>query len=462
MPPINVKNSGTYKEASEVYVKDNGSWKEAQEVWAYDNGQWKLVHSAGVRININRSNNYNSLTGVYYSNTFTTGSDSSKTNPTGWHFVSVPYGATHLDFFMCGGGGSGGTAPQGASSLWIGTGGAAAPVLYGTLTVNTSWSTSSFNPKIGIKVGTGGSGRNSLGEGRSGTYSEIYRATSSNTILSSEQAFLQCPGGAGGRRGDGKHKRIMYQPGTFDVWFPIGATGDYQTLSWADDPSSSFNSPLNEETTAEDNGYYYIPSNRPDRTWLQLPARDMSLDNRYGYLKKTGGASTEVAEEDADSTSNSDNLHKRVLVWTQDAGWQFRYHSAYNTFVCTAGGSISDSGMPFYPDYIFTDASTNDAFDGFELGSVIAAPPKRATGYAGSFRGETDSSGVPQLENFSRTSGAQGTGTSLTGWSGDTPIRRGGRNGMDYGSGGDAGASYNNGSEQGTDGVVQVKFRTET
>lgn len=39
-----VKDSGTFRTASEIYVKDSGTWREADIVYKKDGGTWQIVH----------------------------------------------------------------------------------------------------------------------------------------------------------------------------------------------------------------------------------------------------------------------------------------------------------------------------------------------------------------------------------------------------------------------------------
>jgi len=173
----------------------------------------------------------------------------------------------------------------------------------------------------------------------------------------------------------------------------------------------------------------------------------------------TGSIATQgdkkCAEEEADSVhSNTQRQgHLRNLVWTQNTGWEFRYYDN--------GAFSTGYDLPLDPGdgtAAFDDTSTASPYAGFEFSIILPEPPERATGYAGTFRGETNSVGVPQNETFTRTTGALGTGTSLTGWSGTAPERTGGSNGSNYGTGGDGTGAYSASGNLGTSGIIQLKF----
>jgi hypothetical protein len=443
MPPINVKDSGTFKEASSVYVKDNGSWKEAQEVWAYDNGQWKLVHSAGLRISINTSTGYNSFTGITYGSNMTfTGTYQNSGDE---HIVSVPSNALYLDFFMCGGGGGHGGAPSGSTDAWVGSGGGAAPILYGTVKIDQV-ATPSY---LSLRVGRRGYGVNTAGEGAPGDGSSILVLNNNY----SGRVIIQSPGGAPGRAADGKHKRALYQHGYIQVEVPVTlTTSGFNRFNYVDSAAnvSSITTPttgLASKTTVTDSTF---GSN--SRASIMIPIWYNGLQGTVNGLT-SGLTSTVISNEDvADSSGTSGDPHKRNLVWAENSAWKFRqYPPSTNQF------SVSSTvpPVPLYPDNVFTDSATSGYAEDFQMGMVLAEPAERATGYAGTFRGETNASGVPQNQTFTRTSGAQGTGTSCTGWSGGTPVRRGASNGSDYGKGADTGTLLS-----ATGGIVQIRFRS--
>jgi len=462
MPPVHVKNNGAIKQASQVYVKDGGVWKEAQTVHVYENGQWKLVHSAGIQINT--STGYNSHTGITYTHTLTTPYSSSSDVQT----VSVPSNALYMDFFMCGGGGSGGTPPSTATSNWIGSGGGAAPILYGTTTIDPNRRPSTLKCRVGKRA----TGRQSNGEGLAGGLSRI-GATDTDTYGQIGELIV-CPGGAPGRPGDGEHNRALYQPGDMRVMVPI--VGQYadsngnnfsgpSPVSYANNQWSSgdSNTGLAEGTTV--NSSTYLGSNGTHAR-VGFPRTAMTLlPDSGGFLRASNGGGSVIYDDLCDLDSDRDGIaasnfhaHGRVLMWMENSEWKYREKQGSNSVYI----STTVPPVPLYPDDVFTDSSTgSNFFNGFEVGVILAEPSERATGYAGTFRGEANASGAPQNQTFSRTTGALGSGTSLTGWSGDTPVRKGVSNTTDYGHGSDAGTSYSGGSgTNSTDGIIQIRFRS--
>lgn len=464
MPPIHVKDSGTIKQVSNVYVKDSGTWKQAIEVWNYSNGSWSKTYALGDGISIS-SSGYNSLTGITYTttlNTATTAAQRNGTDPP--RLVSVPTNATYVDFFVCGGGGAGGSAPQNASSEWIGSGGAGAPIIYGRLPIDPN----DRPTHLECWVGEGASGRDTDGQGYLGRESALWWYTQgSNT-----QMVLESPGGMGGRPGDGQHKRIMYQAGIFELLIPISYPGTaynfvyWQGVSPDSVASNTSTAELGRSSTTTVDGAKPTTS-ETDHTAkkLVIPGPEFGLrsrsDGNYNmylsqYVTGSNYGDLKCAEEEADSVhSNTGRLgHERNLVWVQNTGWKFRYYS--NSTFATGFDLPLDTNNSGTTS--FNDTSSSSPYAGFAFSLMLPEPPERATGYAGTFRGETDSTGVPQNESFSRTSGALGTGTSLTGWSGTAPERLGGSNGTNYGKGGDGRGSYSATGNGGTDGIIQLKF----
>lgn len=49
---LHINDSGTWKQANNVFVKDSGVWKESEEVWIKTNGVWERVHLRVVRLTI--------------------------------------------------------------------------------------------------------------------------------------------------------------------------------------------------------------------------------------------------------------------------------------------------------------------------------------------------------------------------------------------------------------------------
>ncbi len=66
-----VKDSGTFRTASEIYVKDSGTWREADIVYKKDAGTWRIVHPetggitpTNVIANFDRETNGTTVTGT--------------------------------------------------------------------------------------------------------------------------------------------------------------------------------------------------------------------------------------------------------------------------------------------------------------------------------------------------------------------------------------------------------------
>jgi hypothetical protein len=49
---INVKSSGVWTQANNIFVKDAGAWKQAGEVWVKNAGIWKRAHLRVINLDI--------------------------------------------------------------------------------------------------------------------------------------------------------------------------------------------------------------------------------------------------------------------------------------------------------------------------------------------------------------------------------------------------------------------------
>ena len=408
MPPIHVKNSGTIKEASQVYVKDSGSWKEAQEVYVRQNGAWKLVHTAGYKVNT--STGYTSITGLTYDEvlTNTTSQDHVTTN------VTIPAGTTSIDYILIGSGGAGGRVPNGNTNLWVGSGGCAAPILIGRTAFTHYGGVQTLTCNVAGQTASG----DADGHGKPGQRSQIYYG----------QSYIESPGGFGGRAGDGKHGRPMYM-GDTRVQPELKQSATANRFDYVDiNTSTSF-----VDTTRK----VFIPH-----------YQDMMLDDHVIYYSSAPLIST-TDEADFDA-------HPAATVWRNDTEWALREY-ANNSY--TSYGDV----LPYHPD----DKYQHTTLSNFSFSLIAPAPPERGTGYAGTFRGETNSNGVIQNQSFSRTAGANGTGSTLTSWANGAPTRKGSSNGTEYGKGGDAVPNTHSGATTdqrtagtGTGGLIMLKFNS--
>lgn len=407
MPPIHVKNSGIIKEASEVYVKDNGSWKEAQEVYVRQNGVWQLVHTSGYEINT--STGYTSITGLTYDEvlTNTTSQDHIDTN------VTIPAGTTSIDYIIIGSGGAGGRLPSATADEWVGSGGCAAPILIGRVDFTHYGGTQILECSVGGQA----IGYATDGTGIPGMYSRIkYGST-----------YIESPGGFGGFPGNGQHGRPMYM-GQIKVLPELKNTGTSSSFNYLDITTSTS----------------FVDTTRT--VWVP----------RYSNIVLQDGT---IYSSSASSPSTDETLldtgYFAATVWRQDTEWAMRVYS---------GGTYTSYGsaLPYHPD----DKYQHTSLSNFSFSVIAPSPPQRATGYAGTFRGETNANGVIQNQSFSRTSGANGSGTSLTSWANGEPVRKGASNGTDYGKGGSAVTAYNSltsaqlDAVRSTGGLIMLKFNS--
>ena len=441
--PINIKDSGTYKVPTNVYVKDSGSWKEAIEVFVNDGGTWKSVHTTG--FDINASTGYNSITGITYTDVYT--HDGTTTN-SNYYYKQLNTNYTSVDYFLVGSGGGGGAPANGASNAWIGGGGNAGMVMFGRIPISFDTTTSTRYLIIEVPatppghVGTTGFGRN----GRRAAISMV----TSNTTTSQNPLFrVEAPGGLGGHPGDGTHGRSMYYDNGllcsfigFSTASPLFAP-DFMNVGPSDD--------------------LFGPNATYERRFHYPVLARYSIDPSNGSLVFNSTAITE--EDDIDADTNSLGADTKALIWDQNTAWKVRLKDtntgAYSVVTTTDASAGSRSVFSSYPDDTFTSSLNSD----WHLTSILATPGARATGYAGTFRGETTSTsnGIPQNQSFSRTSGAQGTGSTLTGWSGDKPLTNGGDNGTGYGQGQggtDNTTAMNSARQTGSGGIVMLKFNT--
>lgn len=421
--PINVKDSGVYKEAQNVYVKDNGVWKEATRVWVYDGGSWKLVHTPG--FTVDADSKYSDITGITYDVAFT-----NTTQDHTEHYASIPFGTNYIDYLMIGGGGSGGKVPSSNNGNWVGSGGGAAPIMYGRVKVNVNDS----NRYIKVEVaGAAAFTSATSGRGKYGQYSAFKYSQDSEDGGAAFRPRMLVPGGMAGEPGDGTHRRPLY-------------LGHGQLLTDLN--------PLNTHL-ANITGFVDLASAGVGGTFVTSERRRYYMPHYFLYENVDGklksyitGSNVEVQEESELDT------HPRAMIWKEDSSWALRYYTSD-----TNSYSVVPPFFPLHPDNVWSDVTYENNYP-VSCGLILPEPPQRATGYAGTFRGETDSNGVPQQQQFAKTEGANVSGPFLTSWDGGVPpTRSGASNGTDYGRGGNALASTANvSSTGGTGGIVMLKF----
>jgi len=423
--PINVKDSGVYKEAQNVYVKDNGVWKEATRVWVYNGGSWKLVHTPG--FTVDADSRYSDITGITYDVAFTNTTSGDHVE----YYAPIPFGTNYIDYLMIGGGGSGGRVPSSNNGNWVGSGGGASPIMYGRVKVNI------YDPNRYIKVEVAGarftSSSSVSGRGRQGQYSAFKYSQDLEDSGFSYRPRMLVPGGMAGEPGDGTHRRPLY-------------LGHGQLVTDLN--------PLNGHL-ANITGFANLASAGVGGTYVTSERRMYYMPHYFLYENVEGtlysyitGSSEEVQDESELDTQ------PRATIWKEDSSWALRYYTS-----STNSYSVVPPIFPLHPDNVWSDVTYENNYS-VSCGMILPEPPKRATGYAGTFRGETDSNGLPQQQQFAKTEGANVSGPFLTSWDGGVPpIRSGASNGTEYGRGGDA---YNDAGEpfstQATKGIVMLKF----
>lgn len=187
MPTITVNDSGTWKDAKEIFVKDSGVWKAVKEVHVKDAGVWKKAFpESGTQAY--------STAGTY-----------SFVVPNGIYSLTMPY------LVAAGGGGGGsqisGDAHGGANG---GSGG-----YYTNQTISVT-----PGETLTIVVGAGGSA-GALGTGNDGT------AGGSSSISRGATVLFSATGGSGGGGTVGDNAPTMKGYGGS----PSGVDGAYQA-SW--------------------------------------------------------------------------------------------------------------------------------------------------------------------------------------------------------------------------------------
>lgn len=417
--PINVKDSNVWKEARNVYVKDSGVWKEATRVWVYDSGSWKLVHTPGFIVDADTR--YTDITGLTYDVAYTNNTQDHLT-----YYADIPQGTSFIDYFMIGGGGSGGKVPSSNNGNWVGTGGGAAPIMYGRVKVNY------YGPSY-IRVDVAGAASftgAASGKGAGGQYSSFHYAQTSPASLQSDTRVL-VPGGMGGEPGDGTHRRPLY----------LGHGNLLTDLN----PLNGFLGGLLGFINLISVGGSFSTS---ERRYYAMPAYCL-YENIEGVLRTRITGTSAVVQDDSEL-----DTHPIAVVWKEDSEWANRiYNEGNGTY------SVSPTAHPLHPDNVWSDVTYENNY-AVSCGMIVPEPPERATGYAGTFRGETNALGVPLQQQFEKTEGANVTGPILVSWDGGTPpTRSGASNGTDYGRGGNALASTGNStSTGGTGGIVMLRF----